>query len=78
VVTLREYLTCELREKTGKHHEFNRVNMKGHCPKVPQQPNSYDCGLFMLQYAESFFRVRQKRLASRVSTSLNKEPHSHY
>lgn len=24
-------------------------------PKVPQQPNFKDCGIFMLQYVESFF-----------------------
>jgi len=30
--------------------------MKGHCPKVPQQPNFSDCGLYLLQYTESFFK----------------------
>ncbi len=62
MVTLREYLTCELRERTGQHYEFNSVNMKGHCPRVPQQPNDTDCGLFMLQYAESFFQASRTLL----------------
>ena len=26
----------------------------GHHPKLPVQPNSWDCGLFLMQYAESF------------------------
>ena len=30
--------------------------MKGCCPKVPQQPNFSDCGLFLLQYVESLFK----------------------
>merc|ERR1712029_951137 len=29
--------------------------MRGCCPKVPQQPNFSDCGIFLLQYIESFF-----------------------
>lgn len=29
--------------------------MPGIMPKVPQQPNFSDCGLFLLQYVESFF-----------------------
>ncbi|MCL4121600.1 UNVERIFIED_CONTAM: hypothetical protein GTU68_050681 [Idotea baltica] len=31
--------------------------MKGACPKVPQQMNFSDCGLFTLQFAQSFFRT---------------------
>jgi hypothetical protein len=31
--------------------------MAGCCPTVPQQPNLTDCGLFVLQFIESFFAV---------------------
>ncbi len=37
--------------------EFTSENMKGCCPRAPQQPNFSDCGLYLLQYAESFFEV---------------------
>jgi len=31
--------------------------MKGNCVKCPQQSNFSDCGIYVLQYAESFFTV---------------------
>ena len=40
----------------NEDRDFNKDNFKGACPKVPQQPNFSDCGLFALQYAESFFQ----------------------
>lgn len=27
------------------------------CPKVPKQDNSSDCGVYLLQYVESFLKV---------------------
>ena len=56
VATLREYLQCEYKAKMQEDREFNKDTMKGACPKVPQQPNFSDCGLFALQYVESFFK----------------------
>ena len=56
--TLRDYLTCEYKERKGGDRVFTKENMKGNCPKVPQQPNFSDCGIFVLQYAESFFKVK--------------------
>jgi hypothetical protein len=41
----------------GQERKFTKDNMKGACPKVPQQPNFSDCGLFTLQYVESFFKT---------------------
>lgn len=35
---------------------FTKENIKGACPKVPQQMNFTDCGLYVLQYVESFFK----------------------
>ncbi|XP_058066162.1 uncharacterized protein LOC131215783 [Anopheles bellator] len=57
VATLRDYLTCEYRVKMpGKPPKlFNKLNMPGHCVKVPQQNNYTDCGLYLLQYVEHFF-----------------------
>ena len=37
--------------------EYNKHLIKGTVPKVPQQTNYSDCGVFMLQYVESFFEV---------------------
>ena len=53
--TLREYLKCEYKAKMNQDRDFDKDTMKGCCPKVPQQPNFSDCGLFMLQYVESLF-----------------------
>lgn len=59
VATLRDYLTCEYRAKVkgGSDHDFTRFNIQGHQVKVPQQTNFTDCGLYLLQYVESFFTV---------------------
>ena len=56
VATLREYLQCEYKNKVKEDRVFDKDTMKGACPKVPQQPNFSDCGLFALQYVESFFK----------------------
>uniref|UniRef100_A0A4Y0ANM4 ULP_PROTEASE domain-containing protein n=1 Tax=Anopheles funestus TaxID=62324 RepID=A0A4Y0ANM4_ANOFN len=57
VATLRDYLTCEYRAKMPDKPPklFNKLNMPGHCVKVPQQNNYTDCGLYLLQYVEHFF-----------------------
>ena len=58
--TLREYLTCEWKTKMVKEGKeervFTRDNMPGGSPKVQQQPNFSDCGIYLLQYVESFFK----------------------
>jgi len=58
--TLREYLTCEWKAKMvpsgAPEKVFSKDNMVGGCPKVQQQPNFSDCGIYLLQYVESFFR----------------------
>ncbi|XP_036335926.1 uncharacterized protein LOC118746207 [Rhagoletis pomonella] len=58
VATLRDYLTCEYRAKMPDvtPHIFNKDNMPGHGVKVPQQNNFTDCGLYLLQYVEQFFK----------------------
>ncbi|KAK7068711.1 Sentrin-specific protease 6 [Halocaridina rubra] len=55
VATLRDYLTVEHRVRKQSEKTFNRETMKGACPRVPQQMNYSDCGIYTLQFAESFF-----------------------
>lgn len=51
--------------KTQEDNDINRTNselfsketMISACLEVPQQNNSYDCGVYVLQYAESFMMV---------------------
>ena len=58
--TLREYLSFEWKNKMvpsgAEEKVFTKDTMVGDCPKVQLQPNSFDCGIFLLQYVESFFR----------------------
>lgn len=59
VATLRDYLSCEYAAKLGEEKTFSKDTIKGACPKVPQQSNFTDCGLYLLQYVESFFQVNK-------------------
>lgn len=56
VQNLREYLEVEWEVKRKTHREFSKTNMVDICPKVPKQDNSSDCGVYLLQYVESFFK----------------------
>ncbi|KAI9565273.1 hypothetical protein GHT06_009058 [Daphnia sinensis] len=69
---LREYLMVEYQVKRGTPVEnskasatdnvvdacnlFSKKTMISACLDVPQQNNSYDCGVFVLQYAEYFMK----------------------
>ncbi|XP_054618549.1 sentrin-specific protease 6 [Dunckerocampus dactyliophorus] len=55
VRTLREYLEVEWEVRKGSHRTFGKDVMKGSSPRVPQQDNFSDCGVYILQYVESFF-----------------------
>ncbi|XP_029079438.1 sentrin-specific protease 6 isoform X1 [Monodon monoceros] len=55
VKILREYLEVEWEVKKGCKRSFSKDVMKGSNPKVPQQNNFSDCGVYILQYVESFF-----------------------
>ncbi|KAM7407139.1 hypothetical protein PAMA_003056 [Pampus argenteus] len=53
---LREYLQAEWEVRRGSSREFGPEQMKSsHC-QVPLQDNSSDCGLYLLQYVESFLK----------------------
>ncbi|KAM9316602.1 sentrin-specific protease 6 [Gastrophryne carolinensis] len=55
VKTLREYLEVEWEVRKGTKRSFSKDVMKGSNPRVPQQNNFSDCGVYILQYVESFF-----------------------
>ncbi|NXH21883.1 SENP7 protease, partial [Bucco capensis] len=56
VQVLREYLEVEWEAKRKMHREFSKSTMVDLCPRVPKQDNSSDCGIYLLQYVESFFQ----------------------
>ena len=41
---------------------FDKDTVKGASPKIPQQMNYSDCGIYILQYVESFFKVTARLL----------------
>ncbi|XP_063999250.1 LOW QUALITY PROTEIN: sentrin-specific protease 7 [Pogoniulus pusillus] len=51
---LREYLEVEWEVKRKTHRKFNKSTMIDLCPLVPKQDNSSDCGVYLLQYVETF------------------------
>ncbi|XP_077568510.1 sentrin-specific protease 7-like isoform X2 [Stigmatopora nigra] len=53
---LRDYLQVEWEERRGLRHIFDADSMCSHSCRVPQQDNTSDCGLYLLQYVESFFQ----------------------
>ncbi|XP_039981161.1 sentrin-specific protease 6 isoform X6 [Xiphias gladius] len=55
VKTLREYLEVEWEVRKGTQRSFGKDVMRGSSPRVPQQDNFSDCGVYILQYVESFF-----------------------
>ncbi|XP_064323662.1 sentrin-specific protease 7 isoform X11 [Phalacrocorax carbo] len=55
VQVLREYLEVEWEAKRKTHRVFNKSTMIDLCPRVPKQDNTSDCGVYLLQYVESFF-----------------------
>ncbi|XP_029348866.1 sentrin-specific protease 7 isoform X2 [Echeneis naucrates] len=53
---LRDYLQSEWEVRRGSSRDFGPDQMKSsHC-RVPLQDNSSDCGLYLLQYVESFLK----------------------
>ncbi|NXC82777.1 SENP7 protease, partial [Cercotrichas coryphoeus] len=56
VQVLREYLEVEWEAKRKTHREFSKSTMIDLCPRVPKQDNTSDCGVYLLQYVESFFQ----------------------
>ncbi|XP_076235982.1 uncharacterized protein LOC143180264 isoform X3 [Calliopsis andreniformis] len=71
VATLRDYLSCEYVAKMGTEKVFSKDTIKGSSLKVPQQSNFTDCGLYVLQYVESFFKNPIKNYTLPIKTLKN-------
>ncbi|KAK2843310.1 hypothetical protein Q7C36_011525 [Tachysurus vachellii] len=54
VKTLQEYLEMEWRVRKSSSWSFGNQAMNGWSVQVPQQDNHTDCGVYVLQYVESF------------------------
>jgi len=68
---LRTYLTIEWKEKMKCSRQFTVTNMPSFCPKIPQQENLTDCGLFLLEYVESFFKEPISNFSTPLSNMSN-------
>ncbi|XP_027147513.1 sentrin-specific protease 7b isoform X1 [Larimichthys crocea] len=53
---LRDYLQVEWEVRRATPRLFTSDNMRSSNCRVPQQDNSSDCGLYLLQYVESFLQ----------------------
>ncbi|XP_050951384.1 sentrin-specific protease 7b isoform X3 [Labeo rohita] len=53
---LREYLQVEWEVRKGTARTFTSESINGSLCRVPLQDNSSDCGLYLLQYVESFLQ----------------------
>lgn len=57
VLSLFSYLQVEWEVRRKSPRLFTSDTMKSFNCRVPQQDNSSDCGLYLLQYVESFLQV---------------------
>jgi Ulp1 family protease len=55
VVKLLSYMKDLYKIQKGSKIKMNEIQYK--FVKVPQQPNTSDCGVYVLQYVERFFQV---------------------
>lgn len=53
---IRDYLWAEWQVQRGSKRLFSSVTLKSFNCRVPQQDNSSDCGLYLLQYAQVFLQ----------------------
>lgn len=63
---IRSYLQFEYMEKKGYPLTFGRDKMEEKHPEIPQQPNSCDCGIFLLHYVELVFKDFDKFLGAKL------------
>ncbi|XP_018020822.1 sentrin-specific protease 6-like [Hyalella azteca] len=69
---LRDYLRMEyICKRKRNDRTFTRETLKGAVPCVPKQTNFIDCGLYTLQFTESFFRQPLKDYRFPISSIVN-------
>ncbi|XP_034943369.1 sentrin-specific protease 6-like [Chelonus insularis] len=56
IFLLREYLSFQYSEHYKKRKFFSESVLSCDYPSIPTQTNYSDCGIFVLQYVESFFK----------------------
>lgn len=61
----------EWEAKRKMHREFSKSTMIDLYPRVPKQDNSSDCGVYLLQYVESFFEVQMETTFLLLKINLN-------
>lgn len=52
----------EWRVRKGSLWSFGKQTMNGWSVQVPQQDNHTDCGVYVLQYVESFITVSMQHM----------------
>jgi hypothetical protein len=55
--------------RRGEDKSFSNSAIPGFQPRVPQQPNYSDCGLYAMQYLESFFLNPVKQFSFPIPNS---------
>ena len=71
VSKIRSYLMMEHLEKRKLPKNFGKDKMGEKHPPIPYQPNSCDCGLFLLHYVELIFRGKYKSLFDNAHNYLS-------
>ena len=61
VSNIRHYLAAEWKakmcgENDEEEYKFTEEQMRTIRPKKPQQKNSFDCGIYLLDYMEKIFQ----------------------
>lgn len=59
VQTLRNYVRCEYEKKFHTECPLSENDLEVVYAEVPKQYNAFDCGLYLLQYAENFLKVKK-------------------
>ncbi|CAB1340390.1 unnamed protein product [Coregonus sp. 'balchen'] len=80
VKTLREYLEVEWEVRKGSQRSFGKDQMKGSNPRVPQQDNFSDCGVYNpiasfhlpVNLAEWFLQQRMKTKREEIKELIRK------
>lgn len=55
---IRQYLSIRHEVEKGEKRHIKATDIMGKSAKVPKQPNSYDCGVYLLHYIEKFIEEK--------------------